>query len=217
MVWKLELVRSDDCAPIERITVCELGKIVARADLDNVGLDLRTSHRIVCDLQRTVVAVQERALKDKAVQMRQADPSLSLKDYRLRSVQTLFGTLAIRVPRLRRHGSRLPPPCLFRKSARSGTEYHELRSRLGALMSYRVAERLIGDLFPFAAGRASSTTRRELLRRASRLAADFGRSGPLNRNAANSIDLGIDTTFVRSNTTDGPRHHEVLIGVGTND
>ena len=33
----------------------------------------------------------------------------------------------------------------------------------------------------------------------------------------NSIDLGIDTTFVRSNTADGPRHHEVLIGVGTND
>lgn len=29
--------------------------------------------------------------------------------------------------------------------------------------------------------------------------------------------IGRDTTFVRSNTTDGPRHHEVLIGVGTND
>jgi hypothetical protein len=217
MVWKLELVRSNDCAPIERITVCELGEILAPTDLDKVGLNLRTSHRIVCDLQRTVVAVQERALKDKAVQMRQADPTLSLKDYRLRSVQTLFGTLTIRVPRLRRHGSRLPPPCLFRNSARSGTEYHELRSRLGALMSYRVAERLIGDLFPFAAGRASSTTRRQLIRRASRLASDFGRSDPPNRDVAHSIDLGIDTTFVRSNAADGPRHHEVLIGVGTND
>ena len=57
MVWKLELVRSDDCVPIERITVCELGEIVAPADIDNVGLDLRNSHRIVCDLQRTIVAV----------------------------------------------------------------------------------------------------------------------------------------------------------------
>jgi hypothetical protein len=34
---------------------------------------------------------------------------------------------------------------------------------------------------------------------------------------ATSIDLGIDTTFVRSNAADGPRHHEVLIGVGSND
>ena len=84
-------------------------------------------------------------------------------------------------------------------------------------MSYRVAERLIGDLFPFAVGRASSTTRRQLIRRASRLASDFGRSDPPNRDVAHSIDLGIDTTFVRSNAADGPRHHEVLIGVGTND
>jgi len=67
MVWKLELVHSDDCLPIERITVCELDEIVASAALDDVGLDLRTSHRIVCDLQRTVVALQEGALKDNAV------------------------------------------------------------------------------------------------------------------------------------------------------
>lgn len=34
MVWKLELVGSDDCVPVERIMVCELGEIVAPADLD---------------------------------------------------------------------------------------------------------------------------------------------------------------------------------------
>jgi len=84
-------------------------------------------------------------------------------------------------------------------------------------MSYRVAERLIDDLFPFAAGHASSTTRRQLLRRASLLASDFGRSAPSNRDAATSIDLGIDTTFVRGNAADGPRHHEVLISVGINN
>jgi hypothetical protein len=32
-----------------------------------------------------------------------------------------------------------------------------------------------------------------------------------------SIDLGIDTAFVRSAAAQGPRHHEVLIGVGSND
>jgi len=37
MVWKLELVRSDDCVAIERIAVSELGEIVAPADLDDVG------------------------------------------------------------------------------------------------------------------------------------------------------------------------------------
>jgi hypothetical protein len=32
-----------------------------------------------------------------------------------------------------------------------------------------------------------------------------------------SIELGLDTTFIRSCAADGPRHHEVLIGVGVND
>lgn len=32
---------------------------------------------------------------------------------------------------------------------------------------------------------------------------------------AGSIDLGMDTTFVRSCAPGGPRHHEVLIGVAT--
>jgi len=43
MVWKLEWVHSDDCVPIERITVCELGEIVAPAEVDNVGLKLSTT------------------------------------------------------------------------------------------------------------------------------------------------------------------------------
>lgn len=217
MVWRLELVRSLDCGPSERFTVSELGEIAAPTDLDGVGFDLTTSQRIQCDLQRAVVAVQGRALKAKAALMRQVDPTLSLKDYRLRSVQTLFGTLVLRVPRLVRHGSQLPPPCLLRNSARSTTEYDQLRSRLGAIMSFGMAERLVGDLFPFAVGRARSTTRRQVLRTATLLEADLGRFDPGYHQTATSIDLGIDTTFVRSNAAEGPRHHEVLIGVGTND
>jgi len=34
---------------------------------------------------------------------------------------------------------------------------------------------------------------------------------------AQSIDLGVDTTCVRSCSADGPRHHEVLIGIGVAD
>jgi hypothetical protein len=215
MGWKLELVRSPDFGPPERFTVSALGEIAVPVDLDGVGFDLVTFQRILFDLQRTVVTIQERALKAKAMLMRQADPTLSLKDYRPRSVQTLFGTLTLRVPRLVRHGSRLAPPCLLRSSARSSTEYGELRSRLGAFMSYRMAERIVGELFPFAVGRASSTARRQLLRRATGLATDRDCAEP-DRPTATAIDLGIDTTFIRSNAAEGSRHHEVLIGVGTN-
>jgi hypothetical protein len=123
--------------------------------------------------------------------MRRADPTLSLKDYRPRSVQTLFGTLVIRIPRLMRHGSRL----LFRNSTRSSKETDQLRSRLGAFMSYRMVERLVGDLFPFAVGRARSTSRRQLLRMARHSADALGGSDPEDRQAATTIDLGTDTTY----------------------
>ena len=173
MPSKIELVRTHYCGQPERITVCELGEISAPADLDGVGLDLTTAQRILCDVQHPVVTVQERALKAKAALMRQVDPTQSLNDYRRRWLQTLYGTLVTRIPTLVRRGSRFAPPSLFRNSARSNTEYDELRSRLGAFMSYRMAGRLVGDLFPFAVGRASNTTRRQVLRRATHFDADL--------------------------------------------
>ena len=90
MGWRLELVGSDDCRTPERLTVCELGEIAAPLDPDGVGLDLITSQRVLCDLQHAIVVMQERALKSKAGLMRKVDPTLSLRDYRSRSVQTLF-------------------------------------------------------------------------------------------------------------------------------
>ena len=216
MAWKLELVQSPDCGPPERFTVAELGEIAAPTDLDGVGFDSATSQQILRELQRAVVAIQERALKAKAVLMRKVDPTLSLKDYRPRSVQTLFGALVIRIPRLMRHASRLAPPCLLGNSARSSSEYDHLCGRLGAFMSYRMAERLLVDLFPFAVGRSMSTTRRQVLRRATHLTADWACPDP-DRPTATAIDLGIDTTFIRSNSAEGLRHHEILIGVGSNE
>ena len=216
MVWRLELVGSDDVGPPERLTVFELGEIGAPSDLDGVGVDLKTSHRVLREVQRAVVALQERALKAKAALIRRIDPTLSLKDYRSRSVQTLFGTFVIRIPRLKRRGSRLAPPCFFRSFARSAAEYDELRGRLGAFMSFRTAERLLGDLFPFSGGRSRSTTQRHVRRQAAKLDGtdcEF----PVGLQPTVAIDLGIDTAFVRNAAAEGPRHHEVLIGVGAND
>ena len=222
MGWRLELVQSESDAAIERIAVCDIGEIVAPGGIDDVVLGLGPSQRILRAFQQAVVGLQEQCLKSKALHFREADTTLVLKDYRSRSVQTLFGPLIIRVPRLIRHGSRLPTPCFFQSSARSASEYDQIRSRLGAFMSFRAAERFIGDLFPFAVGCSVGTTRRRVLRRAAQIkaeaeAAKADCSAPQGSLAAGAIDLGIDTTFVRSSAATGPRHHEVLIGVGTNE
>ena len=217
MGWRLELVQSDGDAACERITVCDVGEIVAPDGIDDVGLGLNPSQRILGAIQRTVISLQEGFLRTKALLLRKVDPTLVLKDYRARSVQTLFGTLVIRVPRLTRPGSCLPVPCFFRTSARSSTEYDQIRSRFGAFMSFRAAEEFVGALFPLAVGRSANTTRRQVSRRAAQIQIESDRAGPSGSVAAGTIDLGIDTTFVRSVAAEGPRHHEVLIGVGSNE
>ena len=195
MAWRLELVKTDSDAAIERISVCDIGEIVAPGGIDDVGLGLEPSQRILGAIQRAVVGLQERFLKTKALLCRRADPSLVLKDYRARSVQPLFGPLIIRVPRLIRPGSRLPVPCFFQSSARSASGYDEIRSRFGAFMSFRSAERLIGDLVPLAVGCSTSTTRRRVLLRAVQInaeaeGAEADCSALQRSQAAGAIDLG---------------------------
>ena len=90
-------------------------------------------------------------------------------------------------------------------------------ARLGAWMSFRTAAGLVEELFPLASGGSTSTVRRRVLAEAARVDAQrsTGRAEPAA--AARSIDVGVDTTYVRSCAVDGPRHHEVLIGIAMAD
>src|SRR3546814_9461965 len=97
MGWKLELVEIGSHSL--RIEVASLGEIIAPASVDDIGLDHDTAQRMLGDIRRTVVALQEAALQTEAAQLRRLDPTLRLKDYRLRTIQSLHGTLTIRIPR----------------------------------------------------------------------------------------------------------------------
>jgi hypothetical protein len=93
MEWTLELVQTRSSGERRRLTVAELGEIAAPSHVDEVGLGLAMAHRLFGQLQQAFVAIQEAALRAKAVQMRANDPTLRLKDYRWRSLQTLFGAV----------------------------------------------------------------------------------------------------------------------------
>lgn len=207
MVWKLELVGPGHGEPT-RLLVAELGAIVAPVRLDEVGLPHATAQKLVVQIQSHFVAAQESALKRKAEELRRLDPSLLLKDYRPRCVHTLHGSLTIRVPRFRRVGSALPAPVLVAASGRCSPAYASLLARLGSWMSFRDAAKLLAELFPDARGASFASIRRHVGGEAARL-----RSTPKDAGApaATSIDIGVDTTFVRSCEQGGPRHHEVLI------
>lgn len=217
MGWMLELVQTDPCGERERLRVAELGEIAAPSHVDDVGLGLTTAQKLLGQVQQAIVAIQEAALRTKAMRMRADDPTLRLKDYRRRSVQTLFGVVSLRVPRLTSVALGCAPPVMLAGSSRSSLEYDHLRARLGAWMSYRAVAHLLAELFPLASGRHASTVQQHVLRQAHRLARASAGSSAKDPDAAAAIDLGLDTTFIRSCAADGPRHHEVLIGVGVND
>jgi hypothetical protein len=100
MGWKLELVETGHGPASRRIAVAQLGEIGAPASVEDIGLDHGTAQRMLADIQHAVVALQEAGLRAKANQLRRLDPTLRLKDYRRRRIQSLQGTLTIRVPRL---------------------------------------------------------------------------------------------------------------------
>ena len=217
MGWKLELVETGPATRARRMEVAWLGEIAAPAGVDDIGIEHGMAQRLLGDIQRAVVALQEVALPAEADRLRRLDPTLRLKDYRLRRIQGLHGTLTIRVPRLARVGTGERAPALLRGSARSTAAYRQLLARLGTWMSFRTAARLVEELFPLASGGSTSTVRRRVLTGAARLEAEGISDRIEPATAARSIDLGMDTTFVQSCAPGGPRHHEVLIGVATAD
>ena len=160
MGWKLELVEAGPSSGARSVEIGWLGEILAPASVDDIGLQHGLANRLLGDLQRAVVALQEAALQTHADRLRRLDATLRLKDYRLHTIQSLHGTLAIRVPRLVRIGTGERAPALLRGSSRSTTEYCQVLARLGAWMSFRTAAGLIGQLFPLASGGSTSTVRR---------------------------------------------------------
>jgi hypothetical protein len=108
-------------------------------------------------------------------------------------------------------------PALLCGSARSTAEYRQLLARLGTWMSFRAAAGLIAELFPLASGGCADTVRRRIFDEADRIAVWHRPRDTAAVAPAQAIVLGVDTTFVRSGSADGPRHHEVLIGIGMAD
>jgi hypothetical protein len=100
---RLELVAGD-----RRMVVYDLGPVEAPRSLSDFALPRVQAHAIIAAVQRACAELRGQALLAKALNLCRADPQIRLKDHRRRNVPTLFGTLAVRVPRLldRRTGAR---------------------------------------------------------------------------------------------------------------
>src|SRR3546814_14917232 len=116
MGWKLELVEIGSHSL--RIEVASLGEIIAPASVDEVGLDHDTAQRMLGDIRRAVVALQEAALQTEAARLRGLDPTLRLTDYRLRTIQSPHGAPTILTPSMARTGEAQPATATGRAGCR---------------------------------------------------------------------------------------------------
>ena len=131
------------------------------ADLAGLGLTLAEGKRLLAGLQREIVAAQARLHAMRRPECRGCDDVCRVKDYRHHAIATLFGQVAVRLPRFRCAGCAATDTGVgWPSHVRSTPELDRLRARLSALMPYRTAAEVLGQVFPVDAGADPETLRR---------------------------------------------------------
>ncbi len=208
MTWIIKLCEVEDGKRRER-TVFTLGEVGAPISIDDVGLSLEEGKAVMAAIQRAVVSIQSSALAEYARTKVRNGTGAVLKDYRRRRIQTAYGTAELKVPRFENDGS-VEPCTNWPANCRSTPEFDTLRARLSAWMSYRAAERLLGELLPIEGGRHHTTFRNRILIEGA--VTDRASDVRTPETAAKKLNLGLDCTYIRSNDPTEGRLHEVFFG-----
>jgi len=189
--------------------IMEINRPGDLVDIANLGLTLAEAKLLLVGVQREIVAAQARTHAVRQPECSRCDGVCRVKDYRDHAVSTLFGQVTMRPPRFRcatcggiEAGIAWPAYC------RSTPELDRLQAHLCALMTYRTATDVLGQMFPVDAGAHHETLRRHTLK-VGEAHGDYVATRP--EAAASAIVVTLDSTFIRS-CGDGERHLEVRVG-----
>jgi hypothetical protein len=209
MAWVLRLVETGIDGPARVIDVMDITPFGALGDMSKMGLMLSEAKQILARLQQAVVAIQA---DDHAVRRpvcSACGQACHVKDRRLHRVATLFGTVAVRLPRFRCAGcGRGEMGVSWLSYCRSTPELDQLQAHVSALMPYRPAAGLLAHLLPIEAGKSPETLRGHTLKAGEQL-----RNAATIRPAAgaSAITVTVVSTFI-CGCHDGERHLEVRVG-----
>jgi len=178
-------------------------------DIANLGLTLAEAKQLLAGVQREIVAAQAREHADRRPTCPHCSSACRVKDYRDHAVAMLFGQVAVRLPQFRcaacggiEAGLDWPSHC------RSTPELDRLRAHLSALLTYRTAADVLGQMFPVDAGKHHETLRRHTLK----VGESLGECATIRPvTAASAVVVSLDSTFIRS-CENGERHLEVRVG-----
>jgi hypothetical protein len=209
VAWIVRLVSLGAEGEEHSTDVLQIARPGDLTDLASLGLTLAESKRLLAGVQQEIVAAQARVHAARRPACQICSTPCRVKDYRQHEIATLFGQVTVRLPRFRclscgttEAGVEWPP------HVRSTPELDRLRAQFSALMTYRTAAALLGQMFPVDAGAAHETLRRHTFKLAEKLSmlATVKPATP-----AETITVTLDATFIRS-CEEGERHLEVRIG-----
>src|SRR3954469_9596797 len=179
-------------------------------DLATLGLTLAEGKQLLAGVQQELVAAQARRHAARHPACRSCSTICRIKDYRQHVIATLFGQVALRLPRYCCVGCGVTEAGLgWPSHIRSTPELDRLRAQLAALMPYRTAAEVLGQVFPVDAGADPETLRRHTFKIAAALPAQVAMKPPPT--GAEAIVVTLDSTFIRSCGA-SQRHLEVRIG-----
>ncbi len=209
MAWIVRLVTTGADGEEQCADVMTINRPDDLGDVANLGLTLADGKLLLAGLQQEVVAAQARNHAVRRPDCRSCRRVCCVKDYREHAVATLFGRVAVRLPRFRcagcggiEAGMGWPTHC------RSTPELDQLQAHLCALMTYRVAAGVLAQMLPVDAGTDPETLRRRTLN-IGEVLRDEAATKPVR--AASAVVVTLDSTFIRS-CEDSERHLEVRVG-----
>ena len=209
VAWILRLVKTGAEGEEPCADVMEINRPGDLVDIANLGLTLSEAKRLLAGVQREIVAAQAREHAVRRPDCSCCGGVCRVKDYRDHAVATLFGQVTVRLPRFRcatcggiEASVGWPPHC------RSTPELDQLQAHLCAVMTYRTAADLLGQMFPVDAEKHHATLRRHTLE----VGEALGECAVIRpETAASAIVVTLDSTFIRS-CAEGERHLEVRVG-----
>jgi hypothetical protein len=225
MKVKIHVELITDWGESRTVEACEFARPMREFSAETVGLSLDDGKKLLQTLQQHVVESQTWELTEPYRICPTCLGLQRLKDYRVRRLDTVFGTVRFRSPRLISCDCE-PPfflevafcPFMLRLPERSTPELQRLQATLASEMSYRRAAAMLRRFLPASSSHNYGTVRNRTLRLGERLqAAGYApaEAAPPSSTAkepAEEVTLTVDGGFVRSQATGGPRNFEVVTG-----
>jgi hypothetical protein len=209
MGWVLRLVEIGVEGSGRSIDVMEISRPGDLGDIADLGLTLAQGKQLVALVQQEIVTAQSRDHAAQRPLCRSCGAACQVKDYRPHRIATVFGQVALRLPRFRcagcggtEAGHGWPSHC------RSTPELDQLRAHLATLVPYRIAAGVLEHFLPIEAGITHETLRGCTLKLGEDLR-DAAVAEPAG--VAPAITVSVDSTYIRS-CEDGQRHLEVRLG-----